>query len=984
MKLKIASLFIVLSLTSILTAQDFVHPGVFNRESDFARMRQKIAEKAEPWFTAWNNLLASPEAQLSWASHATATVIRGGTGDNIVKMYRDVASMYQHALIYKISGDIAHGSKAVELLNSWSAINKSVSGNADRYLASGLNGYQLANAAELMRGYPGFDMERFKTYLLNVFYFPMNERFLLGNEWGAPHNDACATNYRVNWDICNMNAMMAISIFCDYKAGYDKVLNYCKNGDGTGNIFRAVNFIHSPIWGQWEESGRDQGHATGGLSLYGLFCEMAWNQGTDLYAFSDSRFRKGAEYVARYNILKTDSSGAQVGKYNDLPYTSYSRQMGSTCTWYTESVLGSSVRGKYGSCWEMIYNHYARRLGQGDKVKSIYEILQQQPSTIVPSVNIHADTYDTPGLGALTFRTDSGNLVLPWSNMDIGERTITKLSAYGSTSLKDSVFTIKGAGLGIKGTADQCHYTFQKLVDNGSFIARISSLEEANAFAQAGLMLRNNLEQNAAFVYIGLSPAQGAVFSYRDSVGKAVASSTAKILIHFPYWVQLNKNCDTIQASISSDGTNWSSIGKSVQKLNRLTYVGMAVSSYNADSTCTGVFDNVQMKQGNIRPIVSMTSPQKSGVTYVSPANVLIKGTAYDVDGTLDRMDIFLSDSLISSSKSSPFNYELSGLKEGNYKLYFKGFDNSGAAQTSDTVSITVTGLSTKIPWYKFDEPRAGVLTADSSGNYLWATLTGSPSITTGKVGNALNFDGVDDYVRMPTTFIQKLSEFSISMWINPTVNSTWARIFDFGQDTNNYMMMTVSNGSTLTFEIRTGMTVQTVPTSNLLPLGSWSHLTVTLAKNILTIYLNGSVIGRSSTVTLRPYNLGNVVSNNFLGKSMFTADPYFKGKMDEVRFFNYALSPTEINALIIQTGIRQAITSPMLFCPNPGFDKIQMKNEPGSKLSIYNTLGSLVLQKCLTEPNQTVSITDLTPGCFFVKIARQDQVIQQSILIKK
>ncbi len=977
-------IFFQFCFTSHVLAQAFVHPGVFNCESDFARMREKIANKEEPWLSAWNNLLNSPEASLNWYSSATTTVIRGGTGDNVVKLYRDVAAMYQHALIYKINGDISHGSKAVELLNSWSAINKSISGNADRYLASGLDGYQLANAAEMMRGYPGFDVERFKSYLLNVFYYPMNERFLIGNEYGAPHNDACATNYRVNWDICNMNAMMAISIFCDYKEGYNKVLNYCKNGDGTGNINRAINFVHSPIWGQWEESGRDQGHATGGLALYGLFCEIAWNQGTDLYSYNDSRYRKGAEYVARYNIMKTDTSGAWVGKYNDLPYTTYSRLMGSNCTWYTESALSPSVRGKYGTCWEMIYNHYARRLGQGDKVKSIYEILQQQPSSYVPSVNAHADTYDTPGLGTLTFRTDSDGLILPWSNMDINARSIVKLPVYGRTSLKDSIFTVKGSGAGIKGTTDQFQFAYQKLVDNGSIVARISSMEQANALAQAGLMIRDNLEQNSIFTFVGVSTSQGAVLCSRDSIGKNAVSATPNIPINFPCWIRLNRNSDTIQTAISSDGANWTALGSKVLKLKRLVFVGLAVSSNNTDSICTTLFDKVQIAQGNIRPVVNITSPKKTGIAYVTPANIVVSGTAYDLEGAFDKTEIFLNDSLVTTSKTSPINYTLSGLEEGNYIIYLKAFDKSGATQISDSVNITVNALSTKTPWYKFDEAKAGITSADSSGNSLWSILTGNPTIVAGKVGNALSFDGVDDYVRMPTTFIQKLSEFSISMWINPTANTTWARIFDFGQDTNNYMMMTVSNGSVLTFEIRTGLTVHTVPASKVLPLNIWSHLTVTLINNTLTIYLNGVVVGKNANVSLRPYNLGTVVTSNFLGKSMFTSDPYFSGKMDEVRFYNYALTSAEINALITQTALEHVQSNTSLFYPNPANNEIHIMNAVGTTLSIINSLGSKVFEKTLYDSNQTLNISDLTPGFYIVKTTQQNKVVQQNILIKK
>src|SRR5882724_6092150 len=54
--------------------------------------------------------------------------------------------------------------------------------------------------------------------------------------------------------------------------------------------------------GQWQESGRDQGHATLGVCLAGAFCEMAWNQGQDMYGYSDNRIMAGFEYIAKYNL----------------------------------------------------------------------------------------------------------------------------------------------------------------------------------------------------------------------------------------------------------------------------------------------------------------------------------------------------------------------------------------------------------------------------------------------------------------------------------------------------------------------------------------------------------------------------------------------------------------------------------------------------------------------------------------------------------
>lgn len=969
-----------------LMAQDFVHPGILHKESDFARMRQKVAEKAEPWYTTWNSLLATPEASLGWGPRAVTTVVRGGTGDNISLMYRDVAAAYQHALIYKISGDAAHGAKAVEILNAWSLINKSVSGNADRYLAAGLFGYQFANAAEMMRGYPGFELERFKNYMLDVFFYPMNERFLIGNAWGSPHNDACATNYRVNWDICNMNAMMAISILCDHKIGFNEAINYCKSGDGTGNITRAINFLYpnSPttganIWGQWEESGRDQGHAVGGLALYELFCEIAWNQGVDIYGYDDYRYRKGAEYVARYNIME---NGA--GKYNDLPFTTYSRLMGSTCTWYTETGLSGAVRGKYGTLWEGVYNHYANRLNQRDKVQSIYEILQQQPSTGLPSVAVHADTYDTPGAGALTFRTDSGSYTFPWLNMDISARSITKLPFYGKSTLKDSTLTIIGSGTGIKGISDQFQYAFQKLVDDGSIETQITSLDEVNALCQAGLMIRENLEQNSANVFLSLSAAQGVIFSSRDSIGLATTNIATNASTNtFPYWLRLSRSGNTFTASVSADRVSWTEAGSKTLKMNRLVYAGLAVSSKNGNVTCTAVFDKAKVKQGNIRPVVKVSSPVAREVTYVAPANVKIAGTAYDMDGLLDKAEVYVNGNLVYTAKVSPFTYNLSGQADGEYSVYVKAYDRQGAITTSDTVKYTVNPVTTKLPWYKFDETKVGYFAYDASGNNMTATLNGGPTFVAGKINNCVRFDGVDDCVKIPNGSIERLSEFTISTWVYADTLATWSRVFDFGSGTSVNMFLTGFDGNgKMQFSLTPANGIpQSVQASTALPTKTWCFITVTLGGNKLSIYLNGILIGSGLSFTNRPYDLGATTAN-YIGKSQWASDPFFKGSVDDFRFYNYAMTAEQVKAIMNPTAINEIKANSQLFYPNPAKGEIHFANAENFELRIYDSMGRLALQQQITSSNQSVDISHLSQGVYIVKSIDKYSNQQQNRLI--
>ena len=62
----------------------------------------------------------------------------------------DARGAYQNALMWAITGKKSHAIKAIEIINAWSGKLKKVSG-IDGVLASGLQGFQFANAAELIR-----------------------------------------------------------------------------------------------------------------------------------------------------------------------------------------------------------------------------------------------------------------------------------------------------------------------------------------------------------------------------------------------------------------------------------------------------------------------------------------------------------------------------------------------------------------------------------------------------------------------------------------------------------------------------------------------------------------------------------------------------------------------------------------------------------------------------------------------------------------
>jgi Alginate lyase len=337
----LAALLLMACLSFRAFAADggFVHPGLLNTQKDYTRMRLEVAHKTSPWIDDWKLLRANRHDSPDWKPNPQSIVVRGSNGtnkQNYASLYNDIAAAYADGLDWQISGDKSAANKAVEILNAWSSTLTQITGTSDKYLASGIYGYEFACAAEVVRKYPGWkpgDFKRFQQMMLQIF-LPMNVAFLKN------HNDAKIDHYWANWDLSNIASMMAIGILTDQRSTYDAAIDYYLHGDGNGALQHMVWKLYDGGLGQWQEAGRDQGHSTLGVGLAGGICQMAWNQGDDLFGADDNRFLKGAEYVAKYNLGF------------DVPYTVYTN---SDVTQETISPIG---RGPDRPIWELLYNHY--------------------------------------------------------------------------------------------------------------------------------------------------------------------------------------------------------------------------------------------------------------------------------------------------------------------------------------------------------------------------------------------------------------------------------------------------------------------------------------------------------------------------------------------------------------------------------------------------------------------------------------------------
>jgi hypothetical protein len=369
----------------------FVHPGLLHTAADFTRMTAKYT--TSPWSDCWSKLLANGHSSSTYTPDPQSVVYRGSDGvhpENYSKLMNDVAAAYQCALRWKVSGSTAHADNAVYIMNRWAATLTAISGDSNALLAAGIYGYEFANAGEIMRSYSGWaaaDQTAFKNMMSGIFY-PICSDFLVR------HNNTEWTHYWANWDLCAIACILAVGVLCDDGAKFDEAVNYFKSGGGNGRIYKAVYYLHPGYLGQWQESGRDQGHATLGIALGGAICEMAWNQGVDLYGYDNNRFLAGAEYVAKSNLIQSGTT------YYTVPYVTYNNVDNVNQTVFATGSIGTAR-----PCWALVYNHYVNRKGLAAPYSKQFATLVE-PEGGGGSTGTTSGDFDQLGYGTLTCKRD--------------------------------------------------------------------------------------------------------------------------------------------------------------------------------------------------------------------------------------------------------------------------------------------------------------------------------------------------------------------------------------------------------------------------------------------------------------------------------------------------------------------------------------------------------------------------------------------------
>ncbi len=256
-----------------------------------------------------------------------------------------------------------------------------------------------------------------------------------------------------------------------------------------------------------------------------------------------------------------------------------------------------------------------------------------------------------------------------------------------------------------------------------------------------------------------------------------------------------------------------------------------------------------------------------------------------------------------------------------------------GVMTSTNTLLLTVTPVASLVHRYSFNEA-SGTTAADSVGGATWnATLVGTAAFNgTGQVV----LDGATNdanYVSLPAGLVSNLDDVTIEAWASfgATTNNNFENLFAFGFTDTDPLSATYNlGGNYIIFQPRTGAGTAASSYGPTLPGNAAPANVVTTASldgqaNVQVVcvfspstgtealYTNGVLVGTAplfnnmvNPVALQGplFNNGSILNrtlgtdpNNYIGHSLYGADPGLLGNVDEFRIYSGPLTAAQIAA---------------------------------------------------------------------------------------
>lgn len=173
-------------------------------------------------------------------------------------------------------------------------------------------------------------------------------------------------------------------------------------------------------------------------------------------------------------------------------------------------------------------------------------------------------------------------------------------------------------------------------------------------------------------------------------------------------------------------------------------------------------------------------------------------------------------------------------------------------------------------------------------------------------VSASLNFDGNDDYLSR-AGFLNTLNQVSLMAWVKIDPSNASQPLTTIAGEGDTCRLI-IQNGNILGFRIQTSQGIETIYATSTIAHNEWHHIagTFNAVDGLFNLYIDGEQIATTALTNHIGLSLLTTTDSNGnfeVGrKSTRLADKeYFHGEIDEVRVFNTALLPSQIQAMTFQ-----------------------------------------------------------------------------------
>ncbi len=159
-----------------------------------------------------------------------------------------------------------------------------------------------------------------------------------------------------------------------------------------------------------------------------------------------------------------------------------------------------------------------------------------------------------------------------------------------------------------------------------------------------------------------------------------------------------------------------------------------------------------------------------------------------------------------------------------------------------------------------------------------------------GKIGTAMSFDGVDDFVRVPSSASLNIpSQITVQAWLRPSSTGNGVIVDKHTPGIIDGYAFDLVNGRPRLVLGLSGFQSPTVLTPNI-----WTHVAAVYDGGNIRIYVNGIQNGVSTAITANGFGNSQPLT---IGANSTTTEGFFGGLIDELQITSRALSSAEITA---------------------------------------------------------------------------------------